>query len=79
MNKKPRIILPARLTIPGRTRVPGTQHKWIRCAWDDCEKDGYDQIKVVVREPKKNLHYIFCSETHKQMHINGSRDYGNKG
>lgn len=50
----------------------------ILCAWDDCEKAGFDEIKVVVKEPHKSLHYIFCSEVHKRFHMAGHRNYGNQ-
>lgn len=48
----------------------------IKCVWDDCEKPGYDEIKVIVKEPQKHVHYIFCSERHKRFHIRGHQDYG---
>lgn len=73
-----RIIQQSRIRIPGRTLVrnPGTGNP-ISCAWDDCQKYGYDEIKVVVSEPAgKKLHYIFCSDLHKRLHINGHHAYG---
>lgn len=73
-----RTIQAARLKIPGRTRVRNALGIPIKCAWDTCERDGYDEIKVVVREQNKNLHYIFCSEGHRQYHINGHHSYGNQ-
>ena len=66
----------SRLKIPGKTPVRNDQGNPILCAWDDCEKPGYDEIKVIVREPQKTLHYIFCSEQHKRYHIHGHREYG---
>jgi hypothetical protein len=63
--------------IPGRTMVRNGQGIPILCAWDTCDSPGFDEIKVVVNEPRKKLHYIFCSEKHKQYHINGHRAYGN--
>lgn len=74
---KHRTIQRARIRIPGKTMVhnPATGNA-IMCAWDDCQKPGYDEIKVVVREPRKTLHYIFCSEQHKRYHIHGHREYG---
>ena len=47
------------------------------CTWDDCEKYGHEEHKVVVREPSKNMHYIFCNETHMQFFINSHNDNGN--
>lgn len=75
MSKRP--IQVSRIRVPGKTTVTSpTTQKPILCAWDDCEKSGYDEIKIVVNEPKKKLHYIFCSEQHKRYHINGHREYG---
>ena len=72
-----RPIQASRIRVPGRTTVRNPEtHNLILCAWDDCQKAGYDEIKIVVREPSKVLHYIFCSERHKRYHINGHRDYG---
>jgi hypothetical protein len=49
----------------------------IVCNWDDCEKFGHEEFKAVVREPAKNLHYIFCGEGHKALWVNSQRDNGN--
>lgn len=70
----------SRIRIPGKTEVrnPETGNR-ILCAWDDCEKPGYDEIKIIVREPQKTLHYIFCSERHKRYQINGHQSYGKLG
>lgn len=65
-----------RIGIPGRTLVRNAQGIPIKCAWDDCERPGYDEIKVVVKEPTKELHYIFCSDRHKGYHIHGHQAYG---
>jgi hypothetical protein len=67
----------SRIRIPGKTQVrnPVTK-KVILCAWDDCENPGYDEIKIVVKEPTKNLHYIFCSERHKRYQLHGHREFG---
>lgn len=76
MSRK-RPIQASRIRVPGRTTVrnPGTGNL-ILCAWDDCGKPGYDEIKIVVNEPQKKLHYIFCSDRHKRYHIHGHREYG---
>ncbi len=49
----------------------------IVCNWDDCEKFGHEEHKVVVREPAKNLHYIFCNQTHRDFWVNSHKDNGN--
>jgi len=75
-----RVFQSSRIRIPGKTQVrnPVTGNV-LKCCWDDCENDGYDEIKIVVKEPQKNLHYIFCSETHKRYHLNGHKAYGKLG
>lgn len=77
MTKRP-LTVPS-LTIPGRTLVRNERGIPLKCCWDDCDRNGYDENKVVVTDGNKKLHYIFCNDTHKQMHINGHRKYGNKG
>lgn len=59
------------------TRVRNALGVPILCAWDDCQSDGFEEHKVIVREPSKTLHYVFCSERHRQFHIAGHRAYGN--
>ena len=66
----------SRLTIPGKTLVRNSMGKPIPCAWDDCEKPGYDEIKIVVKEPRKDLHYIFCSSVHKRFYMASHHQYG---
>lgn len=68
----------SRIRIPGKTIVRNEHGDAILCCWDTCENPGYDEIKIIVREPKKNLHYIFCSDTHKNYHAHGHREYGKK-
>jgi hypothetical protein len=46
----------------------GSKH--VMCAWDTCEKDGYESHKIVTHEnspgyESKTITYIFCSESHK--------------
>jgi hypothetical protein len=71
-----RVIQQSRIRIPGKTVVRNDMGIPIQCCWDDCENPGYDEIKIVVNEPKKKLHYIFCSDRHKRFHITGHRTYG---
>lgn len=72
-----RPVQQSRIRIPGQTRVhnPVTGNV-ILCAWDDCQKPGYDEIKIIVTEPTKKLHYIFCSERHKRYQLHGHREFG---
>lgn len=71
-----RVIQQSRIRIPGQTMVRNPQGIPILCCWDTCEKPGYDEIKLVVKEPGKTLHYIFCSDRHKRYHIHGHREFG---
>lgn len=52
--------------------------KHIYCAWDTCEKDGYESNKVVETisapgHPKQTLTYVFCSERHRQYWIDQNK------
>lgn len=50
----------------------------ILCVWDDCTKPGQNEIMVKERHDDGEWwNYIFCSERHKSMHINGPKSYGN--
>ncbi len=53
----------------------------VMCAWDLCEKDGYDlhQVRINYGTPvfPRVVKHVFCTERHKQMWINNRRDYGN--
>ena len=50
----------------------------IICVWDDCRKPGHDEIKVKERHDDGQWwDYIFCTEFHKQLHINSPKSYGN--
>lgn len=72
-----RTMQQSRIRIPGKTMVRNPETGVpLKCAWDDCEKPGYDEIKLIVKEPQKNLHYIFCSEIHKRFQIHGHHEYG---
>jgi hypothetical protein len=72
-----RVIQQSRIRIPGQTTVHNSvTGRVILCAWDTCDKAGYDEIKILVKEPGKTLHYIFCSERHKRYHIHGHREFG---
>jgi hypothetical protein len=65
---------------PGDTR-------WITCAWDTCERAGYDLYKAIVHDhapgwcgtdEAKHVWYTFCSQGHKDYWTNSHRDMGNK-
>lgn len=57
----------------------GDRH--VMCAWDECEKDGYELHKARVNygtagQPHVVSH-VFCCENHKQYWINSVNSYGN--
>lgn len=48
--------------------------RWILCAWDDCERQGYENHKVQINEakpgfPPKIIKFVFCSDGHRQYFI----------
>lgn len=57
----------------------GDRH--IKCAWDECERDGYELHKVRVNYGSNDYpqvtNYVFCTERHRQYWIYGHRRYGN--
>lgn len=56
----------------------GSRH--VMCAWDDCERDGYDTNKVVINYGKGDMphlvKHVFCTERHRQFFINSVKAYG---
>lgn len=52
----------------------------VKCAWDECDRDGYEMHKVRVNygtpEMPHILNYVFCTERHKQYFLNSHRKYG---
>lgn len=49
----------------------------ILCCWTDCERTGDDGYQAIVREPGRNVHYLFCSQRHLMYWTNSIRDMGN--
>lgn len=54
----------------------------IFCAWDDCDRDGFELYKLVVNYAKPGFPpyrttYVFCSERHRLYFLNSHRDFGN--
>jgi hypothetical protein len=60
---------------------------FITCCWDECWKDGVELHKIRSHDharglpcnhpAAKHVFFVFCSERHKMMFLNGHRDYGN--
>ena len=48
----------------------------LMCCWDTCERDGVTLYETRVREGVQNTIYVFCSERHKMLWVNSSRDLG---
>jgi hypothetical protein len=59
---------------------------WIRCAWFECEREGYELYKSVFHEHASTLacdnpvsshvHFIFCTERHRQFFRNSHLNFG---
>lgn len=50
--------------------------QWILCAWDECERQGYELYKARVNERQHIIQYIFCSERHKMYWVNSHIKFG---
>lgn len=64
---------------PVRVRNPGTG-RVLPCCWDDCQRDGDDriQIRTAHTQPRydgEQLVYIYCSERHRDYHIEAIRKH----
>jgi hypothetical protein len=52
----------------------------IVCAWDECDRDGYELFKITQHEHAQSIHcdnplarhpqFVFCSEQHKAYFLN---------
>lgn len=47
---------------------------YVLCAWDTCDKPGYEMYKCVEHDNKsgyedKTITYVFCTERHRQYFI----------
>lgn len=61
--------------------------EWIRCAWFECERHGFELYKTIFHEHARTLpcdnplsehvNFVFCSERHRQYFVNSHRDMGN--
>jgi hypothetical protein len=54
--------------------------KHVMCAWDTCEKDGYElnQVRINYGKPgtPQIVKHVFCTERHRQYFINQLHGYG---
>jgi hypothetical protein len=46
------------------------------CCWDDCSKRGTMLHLLRIWEGEELTNYVFCSDRHKQYHINSHVAYG---
>jgi hypothetical protein len=63
-----------------------TTDTWIMCAWFECTRSGYELYKAVFHEHDRRLachnplsqhvHFIFCSERHKQLYAHSHINFG---
>lgn len=59
---------------------------WLRCCWDDCEEQGVTLHQTIFHDHARgytcnhplarHVKYVFCSERHRQLFLNGHRAYG---
>jgi hypothetical protein len=54
----------------------------VMCAWDTCERDGFETNKIRVNNAKpgqepRYMYYVFCSERHKQYWLANVRPGSN--
>ena len=61
--------------------------RWLRCCWDDCDKDGYESNKTRFHDHNpgypcshpeaKHVWYTFCSDRHRQYFLHSHISLGN--
>jgi len=56
----------------------------VMCAWDTCERDGFENFKVVTHNgatmanrDERNMVYVFCTERHKRYWLASIRPGNN--
>ncbi len=59
------------------TYVRGEDGQPLICCWDDCERPGHEETKLVRTEGDKKLHYVFCNLTHMAMYEAAPFSLGN--
>lgn len=58
------------------TYVRNAEGHRLPCCWDDCQRPGHDEIRLVEAKNGQNAIYVFCSESHRQLHRNSHIQYG---
>jgi hypothetical protein len=69
---------------PVLSRDDGT---WLKCCWDDCERQGFDSHKTRFHDhahglpcdhpDAKHVWYVFCSNRHRDYFLHSHRSMGN--
>lgn len=59
------------------TKVRGVDGQPLLCCWDDCERDGHEEHKLIREEKDKRLHYVFCSLSHRVLYEFSPISHGN--
>jgi hypothetical protein len=64
---------------PDMTYVLNGLGEPLPCCWDECERRGHEQCKVVVRKSASDpgTSYVFCSERHRDYYRHSHRSFGN--
>lgn len=72
-----------RVSKPILSRDDGT---WLRCCWDDCDKQSYELHKTRFHDhargltcdhpDSKHVWYTFCSERHRDYFLHSHRELG---
>lgn len=57
--------------------ISGATGRKIPCCWTECERLGDTRYECRVNEPRRTIHYLFCSERHKMLWVNSVPDMGN--
>lgn len=61
-----------------------SSESWIRCAWFECEKPGFELYKSVLHEHGRGIpceqgdhvNFVFCSERHRQLYRHSHVEFG---
>lgn len=64
--------------------ISHSSESWIRCAWFECERPGYELYKSILHEHAPGLpcdrgdhvNFVFCSERHKQLYRHSHIEFG---
>lgn len=51
----------------------------VTCAWDDCERPGWQEVRIEVTDPgaDRAVTYVFCTDRHRDYWRHSHKDNGN--